>query len=283
MAVDGAATLLAITTYTLGGAGTLSPLTGEALATTVGASGRGTFESLTATGIAPERLFATGAATLEALTGEGSENPEVSVTLEVMTGTGWMRGAVTGAATLEPVAVQTSYGFPRLQVITGVGYGSAVLSATYATRAMNTMNREVTEYQNHGFNSFACIGRDYYAAGPNGLYKFTETADDGTNISWSMRTGRMDDKEPRLKRIPEIVMSLRSSGPVRVRVWSDDNTYYDYTLPAVKTNTLHQHRVKPGKGMRSRYYAVELQGIFGSDIELDSMQVNMTPTSRRLG
>ena len=93
----------------------------------------------------------------------------------------------------------------------------------------------------------------------------------------------MDNKDPGLKRIPEILLGLRASGPVRVRVWKDDDVFYDYMLPPVNLGTLHQHRVTPGRGMRSKYYAVELQGVAGSKVELDSMQVSMTKTTRRLG
>lgn len=163
------------------------------------------------------------------------------------------------------------------------GRMSAVLAETYRTHAMNTTVNAVTEYTGFRFNSYAQIDGAYYGAGPDGLVRIDGDNDAGANINWKIRTGQTDDKQIELKRLPEVVMGLRASGPVRVRVYPDDNQFFDYMLPNVNTATIRQHRVKPGKGMRGRYFAVELQGTSNAAIELDSLQLNFKPTTRRLG
>ena len=164
-----------------------------------------------------------------------------------------------------------------------MNYGYANLLDTYKTLVMNSRSNAVTEYQNYGFNSYATIGGANYGASSSGLYLLSGDDDAGTNIGWSLKTGQMDDKSPYLKRLPEVVLGLRSNGPVRVIIHCDDETSYSYTLPALNIDTIRQLRVQPGRGLRSRYYAVELQGIENSTIELDSLQVNMSKTSRRIG
>lgn len=157
------------------------------------------------------------------------------------------------------------------------------LSEVYTTKVMNTRNTAVTEYTNYAFNSFAKIGDSYYGAGPDGLVRLDGETDRGSNIDWVLKTGQLDDKSTLLKRLPEILASLRSNGPIRVRVYKDDNSYFDYTLQASKLNTINQQRVKIGRGMRSKYYMVEMSGVNNSDLELDSMLINMIDTKRRIG
>jgi hypothetical protein len=93
----------------------------------------------------------------------------------------------------------------------------------------------------------------------------------------------MDDKSVELKRLPEILFGLRSNGKIVVTVYPNDTDSYDYNLPVVQKNTIHQHRVKPGKGMRGRWFAVGMRAKQNATLELASMQVNMTKTTRRLG
>lgn len=203
--------------------------------------------------------------------------------LRAYVATGRASGVAVGAATLRSYKSVSIAGAPRLRKYAALGYASATIAEVYRTHAMNTANNAVTEYANHRFNSYAQIGAFYYGAGPDGLIRLDGADDAGTNIDWKVRTGQIDDEQTGLKRLPEVVLGLRASGPVRVRVYPDDNQYFDYMLPNVKTDTIRQYRVKPGKGMRSRYFMVELQGTSNAAMELDSLQMNMTPTTRRIG
>lgn len=157
------------------------------------------------------------------------------------------------------------------------------LASTYDAFVMNTRSGAMTEYTNYEFNSFAKIGNSYYGAGPNGLFRLDGTTDNGENIDWVVETGMHDDKDTRLKRMPELVMALRANQAIRVRIHHDDLRYNDYVIPASKRDTIYQTRAVLGKGVRSRYFGVELQGLNNADLELDSMQMEMTTTTRRLG
>lgn len=248
-------------------------------------AGRGnpSFEPWTSTGEAHDHLFGTGAASFESLSAVGGRRPRGEASFEPWTSTGLGRGRNAGAATLEALQTRSNAAFVSLQPLTGYGAGAVVLSSVYAVKVMNTRTSAVSEYTNYAFNSFAKIGGSWYGAGSDGLIRLDGTNDDGDNINWIIRTGQHDDGNSGLKRLPELLLALRASGKVRVRVHSDDNTYHDYTFPAVQTGTIHQHRVVVGKGLRSRYFMVELQGMNGTDLELDSMIIELTKTTRRLG
>ena len=254
---------------------------GEAHGSALGAA---SFEFMTATGTTiPVNIASGGVCRFEPMDGLGLFNAEGSVAFEEMEAAGLARGPALGAVSFEPLGVQHISGMVSFEALLAYGTASEGLLSTFDTKVMNTRNTAVTEFAGFNFNSFARIGSSYYGAGPNGMFRLDGATDAGSDINWFMRTGRHDDKKLELKRLPEVVLSLRSDGYIMVRVWSDDNTSHDYKLPRVQTDTIHQHRVQPGKGLRSRYFGVELRGTKNATLEMDSMQINMTLTTRRLG
>lgn len=168
---------------------------------------------------------------------------------------------------------------PRLR---GAFGGGPAVAQTFRTWAANTRHAAVTEYTSFPFNSFARYNGVVLAAGPDGLYRLGGEDDEGTAISWYVVTGQSDDKKSALKRLTEVLMGLRFDGAVKVRVWKDDDTMYEYTLPNFREGVLHQARVKTGRGLRSRYFKVGVSGT-GPTLELDSLQLIMPDTKRRVG
>lgn len=246
--------------------------------------GRGYFEPLTATGEIPAVYVGTGDAVFEALTGVGYGPTFGEATFEAMTAVGQATQGGAGLASFQPLRVDYVEGLAAFQPLMASGFSHAIVSDVYTAKVINLRTGAVTEFTNHNYNSFARIGTKYYAAGPAGFVRLEGVTDPGSaNIDWHVKTGQMDDKDPGLKRLPEVLLGLRASGKITVRIHPDDNTSHNYQLPVVQTNTIHQHRVKPGKGMRGRWFAVALLGNNNSTLELDSMQVNMTKTTRRLG
>lgn len=170
----------------------------------------------------------------------------------------------------------------QLPRIAGAFGGGASVSSASRTWAMNTKHNAVTEYTSFPFNSFARYNGVYLAAGATGLYLLGGEDDDSVAISWNIVTGQSDDKKSEMKRIPEILMGLRYDGALKVRVWKDDDESYEYTLANFREGVLHQARVKPGRGLRSRYFKVGVSGT-GPTLELDSLQLVTPAVTRRLG
>jgi hypothetical protein len=160
--------------------------------------------------------------------------------------------------------------------------GDQAVEATFRAWAMNTRHSAVTEYTAFPYNSFARYNGTYLAAGATGLFRMEGADDAGAEIPWDIVTGQMDGGDAGLKRITEVVAGLRCDRAVRVRVWKDDDESYEYSMPATRGAALHQARAKTGKGLRSRYYKVGLSGS-GSSLELDSLQLTVPSTNRRVG
>lgn len=247
-------------------------------------TGEVTLERMTATGnVVDLELDGPGQVVLGLLTAVGYEPDAGAVILGLLTAAGLEQGLDAGRAVMLPMAAQNDAGYAALQKIRAYGIDSEATSTVYTTKVMNTRNTAVTEYTNFEFNSFAKIGDSYYGAGPAGFVRLDGSTDNGTAIPWKFRTGQLDGKEPNLKRVVNIVAALRTRGPTRVKVWFSDTQYYEYMLPATNLTSINQQRVRTGKGMRSRYYAVELAGVSNSTIELDSLQIDFAETTRRIG
>lgn len=183
--------------------------------------------------------------------------------------------------------------FERLR---GSGRGAPALASTFRAWSMNASNEAVTEYQAYPFSGFAELDGRRFGAGPSGIYLLSGADDEGENIDWSFRTGFMDGTGARgvrrslpaqdllrKKRLDEILMSLRFDGPLRVRVWTDEDTYFDYNVPNYRPDVIHQVRAKLGRGLLSRFYRVQVSGVDNASIELSTMELPMTPVNRRLG
>lgn len=239
------------------------------------ASGDLVLQPLVAAVVASQASTASGALTLRRLQLQGS-----AVAGTIAFGSLALK-ALDTAGVAAPVSVATgALTLPRAIVN---GFSESVIAETYRTWVMNVSSEALTEYTNSSYNSYARFNNKHYAAGPSGLFEMDGDDDNGTDIAWTIRTGLHDDKNGYLKGLSELLMSVRFNGPIRVKVWTDDATYYEYTLVNFRNDVLHQVRVPTGKGMRSRYYRVELSGMNGAACELESLQIPMVAVKRRAG
>jgi hypothetical protein len=274
-------------------------------------------EEMTATGVALNGRVGAGSAVLRALVaqgvaqGEGLANGTAVLRSAIATGTGIGLVEISGAPTLRAMRAsglslggQAAAGELVLARMTAAGVAEVTMPATGAdqlprmraygvaeaandgtlrTWVMNTRTSAVSRYPSYPANSFARYNGTYLSAGPSGLYttQGPTSSDDGTDVVWGLRTGAMDDKRPNLKRLTELLFGVRYDYPIRVTVWKDEETEYEYALGSYNPGNLHQARVKPGKGLRSRYFKVGLSG--KGRLELDSLQATMPDTTRRIG
>lgn len=188
---------------------------------------------------------------------------------------------MTAAAAAQATNVATAA--PAFATMRAYGVASSVLADTRRTWVLNVGNDALTEYQNHDFDGYAYFNGKYYGSGPDGIFLLEGTDDDGVDIAWSFRTGLMDGKMPGLKRLEELLIAMEVNGPVRVRIWVDGDVYYDYTISNFRPGVIQQVRTKLGKGLRSRYFRVQVSGIGTVAAEIMSMQLPFLELRRRVG
>lgn len=157
-------------------------------------------------------------------------------------------------------------------------------AATYRTYVMNAKHGAVTQYDAHNFNGYATQNGEEFASGPSGIYKLSGDTDNGVEYNGSMRSGFLSLNEAQLSRLNEVLLAIRTDDTLILRVWTDEEEYFDYALPAYNTDGfIRQMRVKLGKGLRSRYYRIEITGRNGARWDLDEMNIDSTALTRRVG
>jgi hypothetical protein len=153
---------------------------------------------------------------------------------------------------------------------------------TYSGWVVNAHNFAVTEYTNYEFNSFAKIGGNYFAAGPNGLYQLhSADADDGVDIDAVLRTGKLNVGDGHQSRVEHAYLGVQSDGQLLLKTVTGDEKVRWYKSGTPKTG-LDNIRIKLGRGVKSAYWQFEIANIDGQDLEVENMQFFPVILSRRV-
>lgn len=145
---------------------------------------------------------------------------------------------------------------------------------------LNDRTGAMSQYKNYRFNSFATIGGRYFGADHDGIYLLEGSTDGGEQIETSMRTGMLDLGTTNLKSISSVYLGVASEGRISVVVETGAGESYRY-LARSSDRASMQQRVDVGRGMRSTLYSFTVDGN-GGDFELDSMDVNLAASARRI-
>jgi hypothetical protein len=119
-----------------------------------------------------------------------------------------------------------------------------------------------------------------YAAGDDGLFELTGDTDDGTPISASILTGKSDLGTVQLKRMAYVYVAASADGGLSMIVHTDDGQTNEYAVTA--RELMNGSRTGVGKGLRSRFWQVELTNTDGGDFEIESIELMPDATIRRI-
>lgn len=160
--------------------------------------------------------------------------------------------------------------------ITGIG-----LAASYLAMVLNLNNQALTLYQNYEFNSLCRFNDKHFGATDTNIYDLdTGATDAGDLIDWNMRTGYVDLEQKKKKRMREAWLSYTSDGDVLVTVIQPDGEEHEYMLSGVyETDT--GLKLKFGKGIRSKYVALDIESVNGSTITLDVLKLQLEKAGAR--
>ena len=145
----------------------------------------------------------------------------------------------------------------------------------YINLVMNIRNYGLTEYSNYGFNSMCRFNNKHFGANGTAVYDLDSgKTDDGTFINWNFRSGYIDLEQKVKKKLKQAWMSYKSDGDLIVTVVLPDGTEYEYELDEIYVDETGL-RVKFGKGISSKYVAIDIRNVDGADVVLDSMKIMM--------
>jgi hypothetical protein len=143
---------------------------------------------------------------------------------------------------------------------------------------MNMKNFALTEYTNYNYNSIGFFNGKMVGVKADGVYELTGDTDDGNNIEWNFKTGKLDIDEGVVKKTRYVWLSYKPSGDLQLIV-DDGEHEYEYDVESYKQID-NGVRVKLGKGIRNRYLQFELKNIANEKITLDRMRIFLEPTGK---
>ncbi len=124
---------------------------------------------------------------------------------------------------------------------------------------VNLANGAATRYTDYGLTS-ASGG---YGTKADGLYALEGEGD----VVWSVDLGKESFGAENLKHMPAVYLGCSSEAPLELRV---QTPHHDYTYAARSSSeSLQEHRVDTGKGLRSNWFNLSLHG--ESDFTLASV------------
>jgi hypothetical protein len=153
--------------------------------------------------------------------------------------------------------------------------------SSYLNMVMNIRNQALTLYTNYNFNSLCRFNGKHFGATSAAIYDLdTGTTDSGTLIPWNFRTGYLDMSYKADKRLRQAYLSYKTDGNLILTIVQPDGTSYEYSLEGIET-TETELRVKFGKGLNSKYLALDISNIDGSSITLDNLELTLDKLETR--
>jgi hypothetical protein len=179
-----------------------------------------------------------------------------------------------------------------LQQVTGYGQGTYLLDTTEElfTWVLNQNTGAPARYEGYGFNAFAAIGQDFLGARGDGIYLLDGDDDDGTDIDAIATIGATDfgafyengNEASMLKRVTGAYLGVNSSGQVQLTLVTDQGVssgpYQLRQSPTARTT----ERSKFRKGLKSRYWQVDIENADGGDTQVDTLELETKLAEKRL-
>jgi hypothetical protein len=166
-----------------------------------------------------------------------------------------------------------SESLPAIRLLSAGG-----LSATIVAIVMNTKNLALTEYESFSYNSLCFLDDTPIGAKADGIYELTGTSDNGVNIAWKFKTGKLDIDKERTKRVRDVWISYKPSGELILTV-DDGENEYEYDVESYKQID-NAVRVKLGKGFSNRFLQLELENVSGETFNLDHIRLFAEQTGK---
>jgi hypothetical protein len=180
-----------------------------------------------------------------------------------------------------------TYGVSQLSALTAMSLqaqavaGHAALDDVGRVWVVNMESAASTQYSNYGFNSFFVRNGESYGVADDGIYRLTgdtdllEPIDAQINLG-SNRLGASTDK-----RLPAVYINAASDGKLIMKVEVDGAAPYYYEARS-SSDTLDNHRVDTGRGLKGNNWTFTLMNQDGDDFELANLEFVPLQGSRRI-
>jgi len=258
--------------------------------------------------------------TLPKITGVGYTGAVASITLQdgftvVMSGTAGGRGQLEVSLPLfEFNASGVAGGVGRAELVapmilaiaankanlvapqlTLVAVGSAVVIVDYEAYSI-TLNKTIdvqdrtegfdqhpiTHYTNYPFNQIVRFNDDYYGVSDVGVFLLGGDLDVAEPIAWEFETVLSDMGTTNLKRVVSVTVGGRVLSDIDMTLVVGESGENRYLYNPVRGVNLQNYRQLFGKGIRTRYFALNVSSASGGTMDVDSLDFEIENLTRTL-
>lgn len=139
-------------------------------------------------------------------------------------------------------------------------------------------------YANYAFTGFAAHGERQFGCMADGIYELVGDTDADEPIESRITTGLSDFGEQALKTLTAVYLDYSATGPLLLSTQighSDGVQVLSYELEETP-NAQVTARIKPGKGVKARYWQFSVANIAGADFELETLDILPVVLQRRI-
>jgi hypothetical protein len=167
-----------------------------------------------------------------------------------------------------------------------VGVRFALDDGDYVAWALNTGSKHLSKYEQYPVNSFAVFGARLFGALDDGIYLLEGATDNGDNINARVRFALTDIGTGLQKRVSTAYLGYTATNDLLVKVIhtteGGGKQAYVYRLNAAPATQPVNGRVTFGKGVKSAYFAFELENVDGGAFNVDAMSIIPMALERRV-
>ena len=181
-----------------------------------------------------------------------------------------------------------AYLLPPQGVLTAIG--TAVVAVSYEAYALNLNHRnpdspdELTRYTNYPFDRIVRYENSYFGMNATGLYLLEGTTDFAeptpTKVPWRFKTGLTDFESPNLKTVNWAYFGGRMAPAATISIHYGDTGEQNYAYSTPRGAEAQNYRQPFGRGIKSRYYAIEAEG--SGALSIDSMMFDIASMARKV-
>jgi hypothetical protein len=146
---------------------------------------------------------------------------------------------------------------------------------------LNTQSGGLSNYDNYGFTSMAFHNGKLYATSPEGIFELDADDDTGRDIDSTLGYGFLDFGTEHRKRISDIYLGC-TGNDIECDVETFNKLTYTYDMEYRELSSPYNNRIKPGRGLSSRWWRFTFRNIGGADFQIHDIAVEIAKSKRRL-
>jgi hypothetical protein len=157
------------------------------------------------------------------------------------------------------------------------------VSRVYRGIVANLRNKAISTYSNLPLNSIAYFNGQYIGATDQGLFVLGGNKDNASNIVAKLNTGPLDLGEGFIKYLRDVWITYTSDGHIVFTVYVDEKSSPVSTgSTEVASDKIHEEKLKIGRGLKGRFFTIELTNASGADFDIDSISALVEAIQRKL-